>query len=192
MKSNHGLLSLVAATILSSCWSLSAASPDDEWTGWRARQQAELATLPKPQALPKGAGSPIDRFLGVEAAPVGDAAFARRVYLDVIGLPPTIEQLDQFVNDQRPDKRTRLVDALLADKQGYAEHWMTFWNDLLRNDEQTNIDGLRKPITPWLYQSLLDQMRLLSQQLHQPLEAGGILRHGQLFFPAELGNASLR
>jgi hypothetical protein len=103
-----------------------------------------------------GAGSPIDRFLGVEAVKVDDAAFARRVYLDVIGLLPTIEQLDQFVNDQRPDKRTRLVDALLADKQGYAEHWMTFWNDLLRNDEQTNIDGLRKPITPWLYQSLLD------------------------------------
>jgi hypothetical protein len=33
---------------------------------------------------------------------------------------------------------------------------MTFWNDLLRNDEQTNIDGLRKPITPWLYASLRD------------------------------------
>jgi hypothetical protein len=33
---------------------------------------------------------------------------------------------------------------------------MTFWNDLLRNDEQTNIDGLRKPVTTWLYQSLLE------------------------------------
>jgi hypothetical protein len=37
---------------------------------------------------------------------------------------------------------------------------MAFWNDLLRNDEQTNIDGLRKPITAWLYQSLLDNKPL--------------------------------
>jgi hypothetical protein len=52
------------------------------------------------------------------------------------------------------------VDALLADRMGYAENWMSFWNDLLRNDEQTNIDGLRKPITPWLYRSLLDNKPL--------------------------------
>src|SRR5262249_24491852 len=37
-----------------------------------------------------------------------------------------------------------------------AEGWMAWWNDLLRNDEQTAIDGLRKPITVWLYQSLRD------------------------------------
>src|SRR5206468_3678989 len=52
------------------------------------------------------------------------------------------------------------VDALLADQDAYAEHWMTFWNDLLRNDEQTNIDGLRKPITNWLYASLLENKPL--------------------------------
>jgi hypothetical protein len=71
-----------------------------------------------------------------------------------------VEQLEQFLHDTGPEKRQKLVDALLADKQGYAEHWMTFWNDLLRNDEQTNIDGLRKPVTPWLYKSLLDNKPL--------------------------------
>jgi hypothetical protein len=104
----------------------------------------------------------IDRFLaahwakqGVTPPPVvDDATFARRVYLDVIGLLPTVEQLDKFQRDPQPDKRPRLVEALLADGDAYAEHWMSFWNDLLRNDEQTNIDGLRKPITPWLYASL--------------------------------------
>ncbi|HLJ96028.1 MAG TPA: DUF1549 and DUF1553 domain-containing protein [Gemmataceae bacterium] len=142
----------------------SAAEPDTFWETWRSRQRSELATLPKPPDAPPGVGSPVDRFLNAHWAKLGiqppaivpDRTFARRVYLDVVGLLPTLEQLESFERDPNPDKRQRLVDALLGDKQAYAEHWMTFWNDLLRNDEQTNIDGLRKPITPWLYASLLE------------------------------------
>jgi len=142
----------------------SAAARDEYWTGWRARQRAETASLPKPPVPVPGKGAAIDRFLAAYWAKhnfepmnvVDDSAFARRVYLDVIGLLPTAEQLEQFRHDRNPDKRGKLVDSLLADKQGYAEHWMSFWNDLLRNDEQTNIDGLRKPITSWLYVSLLE------------------------------------
>jgi hypothetical protein len=135
---------------------------DDYWTGWRARQRAELATVPKPPTPPAGPGSIIDRFVSVSLdkrrlalpALVNDGVFIRRAYLDVIGLLPSLEQLEQFQRDPNPEKRADLVDRLLADNDSYAEHWMTFWNDLLRNDEQTNIDGLRKPITPWLYISL--------------------------------------
>src|SRR5258708_1003229 len=134
---------------------------------FRTRQRTELATLSVP-AVPPGEGAEIDRFVAARWAAqnitprhvVDDGAFAHRVYLDVIGLPPTAEQLEQFVSATSPDKRTKLVDALLADKQGYAENWMAFWNDLLRNDEQTNIDGLRKPITVWLYSSLLENKPL--------------------------------
>ena len=134
---------------------------------FRARQRAELATLPAP-AVPPGDGPEIDRFLAARwaahnvapPAAVDDRAFARRVYLDVIGLPPAAEQLEQFAADNAADKWMKLVDALLADRQGYAEGWMAFWNDLLRNDEQTNIDGLRKPITGWLYGSLLENKPL--------------------------------
>ena len=132
-----------------------------------ARQRAELATLPVP-AVPPGDGPEIDRFTAAlwaahhvtPPAAVDDHTFARRVYLDVIGLPPTAEQVEHFAADGPADKREKLVDALLADKQGYAENWMAFWNDLLRNDEQTNIDGLRKPITIWLYRSLLENKPL--------------------------------
>jgi hypothetical protein len=155
-----------------------AAEPDSFWRGWRNRQRAELATLPKPAEPPPGAGTPIDRFLaatwarqGVAAPPlVEDRVFARRAYLDVVGLLPTPEQLERFERDRSPDKRARLVDALLADNLGYAEHWMTFWNDLLRNDEQTNIDGLRKPITPWLFAALRDNkpLDLLVAELLNP------------------------
>src|SRR5208282_4050932 len=145
-----------------------AATPDDYWQGWRSRQRAELATLPKPPAPPDGDGAPIDRFLAadwtknqIKVPPVvDDRVFLRRVYFDVVGLPPTVAQLDAFEHEAIPDKRARLVDALLADRLGYAEHWMSLWNDLLRNDEQTNIDGLRKPVTAWLYASLHDNKAL--------------------------------
>ncbi len=91
-------------------------------------------------------------------APVDDQLYARRVYFDIIGLPPSPEDLETFAADQRPDKRQRLVRRLLADQQRYAEHWLTFWNDLLRNDYKGTgyIDGGRKQITGWLYQALYD------------------------------------
>ena len=158
---------VVALVLLPSGAAIQAGQPakaDDYWSGWRSRQRTELAALPKPPDPPAGNGSLIDRFTAADWSKakftppplIDDANFARRAYLDLLGLLPTVEQLDQFINDKNPDKRTRLVDALLADQKGYAEHWMTFWNDLLRNDEQTNIDGLRKPITGWLYRSLLE------------------------------------
>ena len=126
---------------------------------------------PAPQNLtprkvepPAGKGNPVDRVLaryfaenGVKAAePVADAAFARRVYLDTIGLLPSAEQLDAFEKDTAADKRASLVRSLLADKRGYADHWLTFWNDLLRNDYKGTgfIDGGRKQITGWLHAAL--------------------------------------
>jgi len=107
---------------------------------------------------------PIDRFVDAYFAerkiafppPVDDATFARRVYLDLIGLLPTPEQLDRFVEDKAPMKRERLVDQLLANNTAYADCWITFWNDLLRNDYAGTgyIDGGRKQITRWLYTAL--------------------------------------
>jgi mono/diheme cytochrome c family protein len=91
-------------------------------------------------------------------APVEDRVFARRVYLDLVGLLPTPEQLDAFIQDSASDKRAQLVRRLLADQRNYADHWLTFWNDLLRNDYKGTgfIDGGRKQISGWLYQALID------------------------------------
>ncbi|MCP5523342.1 MAG: DUF1549 domain-containing protein [Verrucomicrobiales bacterium] len=109
---------------------------------------------------------PVDRLLqpyfqehGIRpAAPVEDRGFARRVYLDTIGLLPPPEELAAFEEDSRPDKRQRLVERLLAENQRYAEHWLTFWNDLLRNDYEGTgyIDGGRKQITGWLHAALAE------------------------------------
>jgi hypothetical protein len=108
----------------------------------------------------------VDRFLDVyfralqfePPPPVSDALFARRVYLDLWGLLPTPEQLDEFARDTRSDKRERLVDALLSNRRNYAEHWITFWNDLLRNDEGVVYHGTRESITKWLVKALQDNL----------------------------------
>jgi len=55
----------------------------------------------------------------------------RRLSLDLTGLPPTVAEVDTFVNDTRPDAYERLVDRLL-DKQTFGEHWARMWLDLAR------------------------------------------------------------
>jgi hypothetical protein len=118
-----------------------------------------------PAAKP-GREHPIDRILDayftankVTAPPqLDDAAFARRVYLDLIGLPPTVGELEAFVADKDADKRAKLVRKLLAEDRSYTDHWLAFWNDALRNEYRGTgyIDGGRKQITAWLYKSLLE------------------------------------
>src|SRR5207302_5015818 len=91
---------------------------------------------------------------------VNDRVFARRVYLDVTGLLPPPKELEGFVSDHHSHKRDLLIQKLLADNTNYAENWLTFWNDLLRNDYKGTgyIDGGRKQITSWLYSALLTNM----------------------------------
>ncbi len=97
-----------------------------------------------------------------EPAAVSDQLFARRAYLDVWGLLPTPEQLQSFVDDANPAKRGALVAALLADNDKYADHWMSFWNDLLRNEDGVTYfseTAGRKSISDWLYTALASNLR---------------------------------
>ena len=113
-----------------------------------------------------GRENPIDRILDAHLAKnktarpkqLDDAAFLRRLHLDTIGLPPTPEQLDAVLADSDPDKRAKAIAATLGDNIGYADHWLTFWNDLLRNDYTGPgfITKGRFQITKWLYAALLE------------------------------------
>ena len=128
---------------------------------------ADRNLVPRRPDLPDGGTAhPLDLFVeayfrqvGVlPAGVVDDRTFCRRVSLDVLGLLPTPEALDAFEADPASDKRTRWVRSLLADGPRYAQHWLTFWNDLLRNDYRGTgyIDGGRKQISAWLYAALRD------------------------------------
>lgn len=113
-----------------------------------------------------GRSNPIDRILDADLAKrkaatpkaIDDATFARRVHLDLVGLLPEPDALEKFLADKSPDKRTALVRSLLANDTAYAEHWLTFWNDLLRNDYSGTgfITSGRKQITKWLYRALVE------------------------------------
>ena len=108
---------------------------------------------------------PIDRFLDADRASHGlapipavdDSELVRRLYLDLVGLLPTPEQTHEYLSDTSPDKRERLIRALLARDMEYTEHWLTFWNDLLRNDYSGTgfITGGRTQISKWLYDALM-------------------------------------
>jgi hypothetical protein len=125
-----------------------------------------LTTPDVPAVTTSGWDSPPDRFLArylkshnvKPAALVTDSVFARRAYLDIWGLLPSPEQLDQFLSDRSPDKRRALVKRLLGDKDNYAQNWVSYWNDLLRNDEGVNYAGERKTITPWLLDALRENL----------------------------------
>src|SRR5438309_8935757 len=138
---------------------------------------------PQLPAARRGTANPIDRFLQPyyearsvkPAKPVSDRVFARRVYLDAIGLLPAPGELEEFLAGTRPDKRDGLVKRLLADNRRYAEHWLTFWNDALRNDYHGTgyIDGGREQITGWLYSALATNMPFdeFARELIDPVPA---------------------
>jgi hypothetical protein len=67
----------------------------------------------------------------IERPPViDDSAFLRRVTFDTIGLPPTEEEIREFLADDSRDKRERTIDRLLSDPR-WADHWMSYWQDVL-------------------------------------------------------------
>ena len=88
---------------------------------------------------------------------VDDHTFVRRAYLDLIGLLPTSAETENFLTSNEVDKREKLIAELLARDVELTEHWLTFWNDLLRNDYSGTgfITGGRTQITTWLYDALV-------------------------------------
>ncbi|MDA0315757.1 MAG: DUF1549 domain-containing protein [Bacteroidetes bacterium] len=141
------------------------------WPDGAAQQSiyrvAELA--PRKPILPRataGMSNPIDLWVNEYfkennldwQAKTDDRTYLRRIYLDVIGLIPRTEELLAFSQDTRPDKRAIWLQNLLNRNDDYAMHWLTFWNDALRNDYTGTgyITNGRFNITDWLYTSIRD------------------------------------
>ncbi|HEX2476446.1 MAG TPA: DUF1549 domain-containing protein, partial [Lacipirellulaceae bacterium] len=107
---------------------------------------------------PAWARSPIDAFIlaKLEAAGLQPAAqadkrtLARRAYFNLIGLPPTNEQLDRFLQDERPDAWERLIDELLASPH-YGERWARHWLDIVRYAETNSFERDGPKPSAWKY-----------------------------------------
>jgi len=101
---------------------------------------------------------PIDAFIlaklqeaGLEPSPEADrVTLIRRLYLDMHGLPPSPEQIEAFLSDQRPDAYERLVKAVLASPR-YGERWGRHWLDVVRFAETTGFETNTPRPNAWPY-----------------------------------------
>jgi hypothetical protein len=103
----------------------------------------------------------VDRQLKVlqlsPAALCTDETFVRRVYLDLIGLLPTIAEVEAFVDNVDTRKREKLIDELL-ERAEYGQFWALKWGDLLRiNKQQVSPAGVHK-FNRWLVQAMSENM----------------------------------
>ena len=111
----------------------------------------------RPPVPPSAVRSPIDAFIlarlqkeGLKPSPAADkVTLCRRLYLDLIGLPPTPREVDEFVADARPDAYEHLVEKLLASPH-HGERWGRHWLDAARYADS---DGYEKDKSRqvWMY-----------------------------------------
>ena len=109
-------------------------------------------------AVPRLAKHPVDAFIAaklakesmVSAVRAGRRTLVRRACFDLTGLPPTPEQVEQFIRDPAPDAWSRLIDRLLASPR-HGEHWARYWLDLVRFAETDGYERDKLKPNIWRY-----------------------------------------
>lgn len=147
---------------------LKAGAPDEQFWSFAPVQAHAPPSASSPE-LEKWASSPIDRFVARKFAeqgvsPTKEASrrtLIRRLSLDLTGLPPTLTEIDAFVNDDSATAYRDLVDRLLSSKR-YGEHMAKYWLDLVRFADTNGIhhDHFREltPYRDWVIRSFNDNL----------------------------------
>jgi hypothetical protein len=102
--------------------------------------------------------APIDNYVlaklesqKIKPSPTADRyQLIQRLYYDLLGLPPSIEEVDRFVNDRSPDAFARLVDSLLKSKH-FGERWGRHWLDKARYADSDGYEKDKARPNAWLY-----------------------------------------
>lgn len=144
-----GMCCLVA--VVSSRQMHGAAKPRTLWS-------LEPVVRPQVPSGPTESKNPIDAFIaekykqeGLQPnGPADKATLLRRVYFDLIGLPPTVAEQQAFQRDTSPDAYEKVVDRLLASDQ-YGVRWARHWLDVLRYADLDGIDGSVMPAASGIY-----------------------------------------
>jgi hypothetical protein len=157
----------------------------DYETHWAWRHPEESG--PVPTAGEGWARRDLDRYVAAAHAAAGvtpseeadRAMLARRVALDLTGLPPTPEDVDAFIEDSRPDAYERFVDDQLADP-GFGERWARVWLDVARYADTRGYEADRSrtmwPWRDWVIEAFNDDLsfdRFTIAQLAGDLLPGG-------------------
>ena len=141
-------------------WIAAGAKYEKHW----AFQAPVAPTIPKSDAK-----HPIDAFVrsalagsGLNPSPEAEkAALYRRVSFDLVGLPPSPEELATYLTDQAPDAYEKAVDRLLASPQ-YGERWARKWLDIARYADTNGYEKDRArtiwPYRDWVIKAINDDM----------------------------------
>ena len=127
------------------------------WAKHWAFEPVKDPAVPTPENS-EWATNPIDRFILQKlesnelspAKPASKVSLIRRVYYDLIGLAPTPEQVDAFVNDKSGNALEKVVDQLLDSPQ-YGEKWARHWLDLVRYAETNGYERDSRKDLIWKY-----------------------------------------
>jgi hypothetical protein len=132
---------------------------DLDW--WSLRPLAR-PDVPAPEAAQRSGRlrlrTEVDAFIqdsldrkGLTASPEADrATLIRRLYFDLVGLPPTPEEIEVFVNDKAPQAYEQLVDRLL-ESSGYGERWARHWLDVVHYADTHGYDKDKLRLNAWPY-----------------------------------------
>ena len=153
------MLRRIALLILATA-GLHAADSVDEQFKKRAARLWSLQPVAKP-AVPVGAtasANPIDAFVGAvykekglhPSAKADKLTLLRRVYFDLIGIPPTVAEQDAFLVDTSADAYAKVVERLLVDEQ-HGVRWGRHWLDVLRYADLDGLDGSVMPAASSVY-----------------------------------------
>jgi hypothetical protein len=145
-------------------WVLEGGNFSSHWA-YIAPRRPDLPRVTDPE-WPRG---PIDRFVlarleaeGLRPSPAAEpAVLLRRVHLDLVGLPPSVEEIEAFERDPSPQAYEAVVDALLASPR-FGEKWARQWLDLARYADSNGYQGdaLRTnwPWRDWVIRALNEDM----------------------------------
>lgn len=146
---------LLLFAFLASAAAVVAEPLPDDW----AFRSLKLAAIPASTLQsPNASANRIDLFIRarlaehrLKPAPIADGrVLVRRVYFDLIGLPPTPEEAEAFVRDKRVDAFERVVDRLLVSPQ-HGERWARHWLDVVRFGESQGFEYDRIRDNAWRY-----------------------------------------
>ncbi len=135
-----------------------AAAASQENVHWAFRQLSRPAVPARLEGSERAGETPIDAFVrarletaGLKPSPTADrVTLIRRLALSVLGLPPSPEEVDAFVNDPDAGAYEKLVDRFLASPR-YGERWARHWLDVVRFAETFGFEPNKPRETAWPY-----------------------------------------
>ncbi len=123
--------------------------------------------------------------LGIEPANLcSDGVFLRRVYLDLTGTLPTVQEAKSFLDDESPDKRARLIDELL-ESDDFVDYWTMRWCDILRVKAEFPINlwpNAAQAYHRWIHDSIKSNMSYDEFVRQLLTSSGSNFRTGQVNF----------